>query len=80
VSDIAVLGGDLCSVLGVFGVPMIVILHPLGNCRYNYRCIYYDYALSVVSLFVKNVTEKRQKIKNMTNKQTNKQKLQLHCM
>ena len=51
---------------------MIVILHPLGNCRYHYRCIYYDYALSVVSLFVKNVTEKRQKNKEH-DKQTNEQ-------
>lgn len=28
---ITVLGGDLCSVLGVTGVPMCVILHPAGN-------------------------------------------------
>jgi len=28
-----VLGGDLCSVLGVSGVPMVVILHPSGNCQ-----------------------------------------------
>jgi len=36
-SNIAVLGGDLCSVLGVFGVPMVVILHPLGNAAHM-RC------------------------------------------
>ena len=38
-SDVAVLGGDLCSVLAVFGVPTIVILHPLGNCSDNYAVL-----------------------------------------
>jgi len=39
VLDIAVLGGDLCSVLGVSGVPAVVILHPSGNCHIYILCL-----------------------------------------